>query len=145
MLINGNLGDALTLGLVYTDMHCWIFYSMNHWSTSCIRTKWYGLTSLDPDYHTCWVWVCSIEHDLLFFIDLHFRLDRSLSVVPGLVVYGWSLVFCLYLSSSRLGLFFYKYTSSYRDHRCSLWSLPRTDHVVVWRWFTVRRCLCDVN
>lgn len=37
------------------------------------------------------------------------------------------------------------YTSSFRDHRCSLWSLPRTDHVVVWRWFTVGLCLCDVN
>lgn len=37
------------------------------------------------------------------------------------------------------------YTSSFRDHRCSLWSLPRTDHVVVWRGFTVRLCLCDVN
>lgn len=74
MLINGNLGDALTLELVYTDMHCWIFYSM--------------LTSLVPDYRVCWVWVCSIEHDLLFFIDLHFRLDGSLFVVPGSVGCG---------------------------------------------------------
>lgn len=86
--------------------------------------------------------MCSIEHNLPFYIDLHFRLDRSLSFVPCPVVCGRRyLVFCLYLSSSRLGL----YISSYRDHRCSLWSLPRTDHVVVWRWFTACLCLCDVN